>query len=147
RALRLTAEALDEAGIMGEAGAQQFHGHRPVEQLIVGQQHVGRAALTDLAFDLIPARDDHPYPGHRRNSTEESLKVAGDPLAQPRARASSQQDRVTRRRLDGAFIAVSRSAVRDPLSFGCERGTQTERSVDLQVDRYRLLQGKSRRAG
>jgi hypothetical protein len=53
RGLRLAAETLDEVRVDGELGEQHLDGHRPVEQLVARQEHVGHAAAPDALFEFV----------------------------------------------------------------------------------------------
>ena len=58
--LRLAAEPLDEVGVGGELGEQHLDRHRPVEQAVAGEEHVGHAAAPDALLDLVAVVEDRP---------------------------------------------------------------------------------------
>ena len=53
RSLRLPAEPLDEARIIGELREQDFHRHLPVERSVPGQVYVGHSAARDAAQQFV----------------------------------------------------------------------------------------------
>ena len=57
RGLGLAPEALDEAGVGGEAAVQQLEGHLAPELLVLGQVDVGHAAAAQARDDLVAAVD------------------------------------------------------------------------------------------
>ncbi len=64
--LRLAAEPLHEARIVGELVEEHLDGNRAIEQLVAGQVHVGHAASGDLAMEFVtPAENRRALRGHR----------------------------------------------------------------------------------
>ncbi len=60
RRLRLAAEALDEVRVDGELGEQHLDRHRPVEQQVARQEHVGHAAAPDALLDFVAVVENRP---------------------------------------------------------------------------------------
>ena len=58
--LRLPAEALDKAGILGKATVQQLERHLAVELLVLGQVDVCHAAGTEAVKHPVAPVDDGP---------------------------------------------------------------------------------------
>ena len=74
--LGLTAEALEEVGILGEAGAHDLERDRALERGKVGLVHRGHAALSEGRDDLVPAEG---RPGLERHRGEAWLALVSAP--------------------------------------------------------------------
>src|SRR5689334_8281981 len=64
-ALRLAAEAFDEARVAGVLREQHLDRDGPVQQLIAGEVHLGHSASCDAALDLVSVREDVSELRHR----------------------------------------------------------------------------------
>ena len=134
RCLRLTAEALDEPGVLGEAAVQQLQRHLATELLVLGQEHVGHPAAAEARDDPVAAVDQRPGLDFRPSSA---------PLRQQRLE-HGLGDRRGDRAAKAALGLIDGHGDRDLRVLG--RGERDERRL-CQVRAVRADRGRPRLTG
>jgi hypothetical protein len=76
-ALRLAAEAFDEARIARVLREQHLHRDGTIQQLIAGEVHLSHSASCDAALDLVSIREDVSKLRHRAETLAVRLFALG----------------------------------------------------------------------